>query len=166
MVRWDWYNTSSWSTDWLPATQPQLHQFTRHGLKTVRLRVRDGGTLSNDTTCTVEVTPEQPNTPPTASFTVTPSSGEVGTLFAFDASGSHDAEDTLPWLTVAFDWENDGTLDSGWKNPTQIHHHRFSTPGRKTVRMQVKDTGGLTDETTLTVDVGALPLYLPLISNG
>jgi len=163
IARWSWWAGSSWSTDWLSATQPQEHQFDHHGVQTVALRVRDSGLLSQDTTCTVEVVPAQPNTPPTASFTVTPSSAIMGSVFAFDATGCHDAEDTLAWLQVAFDWDNDGTLDTGWKNPTQILQHRFDRPGLTTVRMQVRDTGHLTDETTRTVEVTALYLYLPLI---
>jgi len=163
VARWKWLTSSRWSTDWLPASEPLEHQFTRHGLQTVQLRVRDSGLLSQDTSCTVEVVPEQPNTPPTASFTVSPTVGMLGTLFAFDASGSHDAEDRLALLNVAFDWENDGSLDTGWRNPTTIQTYRFTRPGHITVRMQVKDTGGLTDETTRTVEVDALRVYLPVM---
>ena len=161
---WKWHSGTHWDTDWVPATQPQERQFTRHGLQTARLRVRDSGLLSQDTTCTVEVMPDQPNTPPTASFTISPTTGMMmGTIFAFDASGCYDAEDTLPWLSVAFDWENNGTLDTSWQNASSIQHYRFPRPGLMTVRMQVKDTGGLTDETTRTVEVDALRLYLPVM---
>ena len=166
VVRWDWYDTGFWSTDWLPVTQLQQWQFDRHGVKTVRLRVRDSGTLSHDTTCVVEVTPEQPNTPPVAAFTITPTSGDVNTMFVFDASGSSDFEDALAWLQIHFDWEDDGVYDTGMWNGTQKVEHRYAAPGRYTVRMEVKDTGNLTGTATRTVQVNAAPIYLPLIQRG
>jgi PKD repeat protein len=148
----------------VPIDQLQQRQFKRHGLQTARLRVRDSGMLSHDTTCTVDVVPEEPNTPPTASFTISPTSGMMGTIFDFDASGCSDAEDTLPWLRVSFDWENDGTMDLLSKNASSIQQHRYDRPGLKTVRMQVEDTGGLTDETTRTVYVeAAVSVYLPVM---
>ena len=162
-VRWDWYDSGDWYTDWLPVTQPQQWQFDRHGVKTVRVRVRDSGTLSHDTTCVVEVTPEQPNTPPTAAFTVTPTSGDVTTVFTFDAAGSSDLEDSLAWLSVRFDWEDDGVYDTFWWNASQTFQHQFAAPGRYTVRMEVKDTGNLTGAATVVIAVGAAPIYLPLL---
>ena len=166
VVRWDWFDSGYWSTDWLPVTQPQQWQFDRHGVKTVRVRVRDTGTLSHDTTCVVEVTPEQPNTPPVAAFAVTPASGDVNTVFTFDAAGSSDLEDALAWLQIHFDWEDDGIYDSYWWNAAQTVDHRFAAPGRYTVRMEVKDTGNLTSTATRTVQVNAAPVFLPLLQRG
>lgn len=165
MARWDWYDAGEWVTPWLPATQPQTFQFDRHGLKTVRLRVRDTGMLSNDTTCQVEVQPPQPNTPPTAHLVITPTQGFITTTFTIDPTDSHDNEDSLSWLSVRFDWTDDGVWDTSWLNASQVWEHTFSHWGHLTVRMEVRDTGGLTDDTTRSVDVVPYSVYLPSVAN-
>jgi len=91
--------------------------------------------------------PESPNTAPSASFTVNPTSGTTETVFQFDASGSSDAEDSVPALQVRWDWENDGEWDTNW-SATKTASHRYSTTGMKTIKLEVKDTGGLTADTT------------------
>lgn len=162
-ARWDWYNSGYWSTPWQPISQSQPQQFDRHGSKTVRLRVRDSGLLSHDTTCTVEVVPEQPNTAPAARFTITPPTGDIRTLFTMDASGSSDVEDAIAWLSARYDWEDDGVYDTPWTNASQIIQHRFSAPGGYRVRLEIKDTGNKTDSTTRTLSVNAEPIHLPSI---
>jgi len=49
------------------------------------------------------------NTPPTASFTIDPPAGYVGTYFFTDDSGSDDLEDGLRYLTARYDWETTAT---------------------------------------------------------
>ena len=84
------------------------------------------------------------NTPPTASFTVNPPSGTTETLFSVDASGSSDDQDPTSALHVRWDWENNGSYDTGW-SITKTTSHQYSTTGTKTIKLEVKDTGGLTD---------------------
>jgi len=102
------------------------------------------------------------NTPPTARFTVTPTSGTVETEFQFDASGSTDAQDATGALMVRWDLNNDGTYDTSLL-AAKTATHTFTSPGTKTIKLLVRDTGGLTDTTTRTVavsgvtgDVGAI----------
>ena len=98
--------------------------------------------------------PTEPNnTAPTASFTVDPTSGTTATVFTFDASGSSDNEDATSDLQVRWDWENDGTYDTNWST-TKITTYQFSTAGTHTVELIVRDTGGLEDTYTKTVNVG------------
>ena len=164
VARWAWNSGDDYNTAWLPATQDQTHQFSRHGMQEVKLEVRDAGTLSDDVTCTVEVQTEQPNTAPTARFTLSPGQGDMATTFTLDPTTSSDAEDGIAWLQVQYDWTNDGVYDTAWINAGQTTHYAFRTWGHLTVRMMVKDTGGLTDETTRTVNVAvANPQYLPLV---
>lgn len=162
-ARWAWYSGGRYDTDWIPATQDQTHQFDRHGLHEVALEIRDTGMLSDRTSCTVEVQTEQPNTPPTASFTITPARGDTTTSFTLDPTASTDAEDGIEWLQVRYDWTNDGIFDSQWFNASQTIQHRFRAWGHITVRMQVMDTGGLTDETARPVDIIPFVHYLPLM---
>jgi formylglycine-generating enzyme required for sulfatase activity len=96
--------------------------------------------------------PESPNVDPVASFTVTPASGTADTLFHFDASSSSDAEDEVTALKVRWDWENDGTWDTQW-SAMKTAGHQYGTAGTKTIKLSVKDTDGLTDDTTGTVTV-------------
>jgi hypothetical protein len=107
-----------------------------------------------------------PNTPPTPAFTVTPASGDTGTVFQFDASGCTDMEDPPSLLQVRWDWEDDGTYDTAW-SPTKTISHSYVTTGTYTIRLEVTDSGGLRGSTTRQVTVGgqapAQRVYLPLV---
>jgi uncharacterized protein (TIGR02145 family) len=94
------------------------------------------------------------NTAPAAVFSVSPTSGDTNTTFSVDASGSSDSEDTSAQLEVRWDWENDGTWDTGYST-SKTASHQYATTGSKTINLQVQDTGGLTAEHTETVTVSA-----------
>jgi 2',3'-cyclic-nucleotide 2'-phosphodiesterase (5'-nucleotidase family) len=85
---------------------------------------------------------------PTAAFTVTPSTGDTNTSFAFDASGSSADGD----LTIdAYQWSfGDGSEASG---PTLSYS--YSEPGEYEVTLTVTDSGGSTDTATETITVSA-----------
>ncbi|MFZ1947331.1 MAG: PKD domain-containing protein, partial [bacterium] len=102
------------------------------------------------------------NTAPTASFTVSSGSGTTETVFQFDASGCSDAEDAASALQVRWDWEDDGTWDTGWST-TKTATYQYGTAGTKTVRLEVKDTGSLSDDTTQAVQV-SVPNTAPTAS--
>ena len=163
VAKWDWWDTGVWKTDWLPISQTHQRQWDRHGTHTVRLLVRDTGMLTTYAECTIEVVKDAPNTAPTACFTIDPTRAIMGSEFTFDASCSSDAEDSLSWLSVRFDWEDDGVWDGAWWNAGgTAQTHRYFLPGVHTVRMIIKDSGELTNETTRTLTVTAKSLYLPL----
>jgi hypothetical protein len=105
------------------------------------------------------------NTAPAASFTVEPASGTTATVFQFDASGCRDDEDTVSVLQVRWDWESDQTWDTQW-SATKTATHQYAGPGSKTIRLQVKDSGGMSDDTTRTVSVGVAPSITVLVPNG
>ncbi len=90
------------------------------------------------------------NQPPVAALTASPASGTVATSFTFNASGSTDPEGTA--LQYQFDWENDGTYDTAYST-TATATHVFTTIGTKTVKVQVKDGGGLTATKTVSVTI-------------
>jgi hypothetical protein len=87
------------------------------------------------------------NTPPTALFTVSPSSGTTATVFHMDAGESSDAEDVSSALEVRWDWEGDGTWDTA-RDTTKTAEHQYATVGMKTIRLEVIDAGGLTGATS------------------
>jgi hypothetical protein len=104
------------------------------------------------------------NTPPTAAFSVNPTTGITDTVFSFDASSSSDPEDPTSALEVRWDWDDNGTYDTTWST-TKTATHTFTTFGLFTIRLQVRDTGGLTGATTQQVEVTTTPqVFLPLIS--
>ncbi|MBN1597643.1 MAG: hypothetical protein JW894_05075 [Bacteroidales bacterium] len=148
-VRWDWENNGSWNTGF-STNKVTYHQYSTPGTYTVRMQVRDSGGLTDETTRSVQV--NEINTPPDADFYVDPSSGTTATNFRFDASGCSDSQDLVSVLQVRWDWENNGSWDTGFST-NKVTYHQYSTPGTYTVRMQVRDNGGLTDETTRSVQV-------------
>ena len=84
------------------------------------------------------------NTAPIASFTVNPISGTTSTTFIVDASGSSDNEDPISALQARWDWDNDGLYDTGWLT-TKTASHQYASANIYTIRLEVQDTGGLTD---------------------
>jgi CSLREA domain-containing protein len=104
------------------------------------------------------------NAQPTAAFNVNPTTGITNTVFSFDASSSSDPEDPTSALEVRWDWDDNGTYDTIWST-TKIATHTFTTFGLFSIRLQVRDTVGLTDATTQQVEVTTTPqVFLPLIS--
>ncbi len=83
-------------------------------------------------------------TPPEASFTVTPIAGDITTTFQVDASASSDLEDPSTALAVRWDWENNGIWDTTWTT-LKTASHQYPTLGGRWIRLQVRDTEGMTD---------------------
>ena len=92
------------------------------------------------------------NTAPTVLFTISPASGTVDTVFNFDASGSTDNEDDTSVLQVRWDWENDGTYDTNYST-TKTATHQYTSTGTYIVKLEVKDSDGLTNSTVVSVSV-------------
>jgi hypothetical protein len=122
------------------------------GTHTLYFKARDDeGDWSEEVAATLTVNPQQGN-PPEASFTVNPTSGYTTTVFSFDASGCSDTEDPVTALEVRWDWEDNGIYDTSWST-TKTITHTFASTGTYTIRLQVRDTDGLTGSTTHTVTV-------------
>ncbi len=95
-------------------------------------------------------------TPPTASFTVSPSAGEVTMIFTVDASSSSDAEDLVTALEVRWDWEDDEVWDTAWSTE-KTAQHQYTEPGSYTISLEVRDTDGLADCMTKRLEVASPP---------
>lgn len=105
----------------------------------------------------VTITYDPPgNDPPEANFTVKPASGGLSVTFTVNASASVDMEDPTSALAVRWDWEDDGIWDTLWST-TKTEQHQYTSPGTYNIRLQVMDTGGLTNETTRQLVVTAPP---------
>ena len=89
------------------------------------------------------------NQPPTASFTATPSSGQVPLTVAFDASASSDPDGTI----ARYDWAfGDGGAGTGVTTS-----HVFQGVGSFTVTLTVRDDDGAASTTTRSVTVSDGP---------
>jgi uncharacterized protein (TIGR02145 family) len=88
------------------------------------------------------------NTPPQADFTVQPLTGDTSTIFTVNAAVSADAEDKTEEMKVRWGFNGDsvhvGNWDKDWSYAKQDSHH-YTAEGTKTIWMEVKDAGGMSD---------------------
>jgi parallel beta-helix repeat protein len=141
-VRWDWEDDGIWDTNWT-TIKTAYHQYLFPGTYTIRLEVVDSGGLKDNTTKQITVVNEKPM----ASFTINPSLGNITQIFEVNASGCSDLENPISLLQVRWDWEDDGIWDTNWTT-IKTAYHQYSSPGTYSIRLEVMDTGGLTDNIT------------------
>jgi len=96
--------------------------------------------------------PPPSNTPPISSFIVSPQAGYTLTTFHFDASNSIDNKDDTTDLQFRWDWENNGLWDEEW-SLTKLINHQFPDEGIYRIVLEVMDSQGLTDTTSISVKV-------------
>ncbi len=163
-VKWDKWGTYDFrGQSWQPATQPVTFTYDSLGIHEVDMMLTDTGYLMDDTSCSVEVVPPGGNNPPTARLVITPTTGTITTTFTLDVSSSTDDHDAIYNMSVRFDWTDDGVFDTSWLNASQLWQFTFHDVwGQLTVRAQVMDSGGLTDDATQTITVTTpYRLFLP-----
>jgi len=119
----------------------------------IHARTIDNENVSATDKITIELIEDEPeNTPPVAIITASQTSGTTTTNFTFDALESSDNEDPLDVLQVRWDWEGDGTWDTQYTTE-KTANHQFSEEGTYHVKLEVKDTGELTDIDSVFVEV-------------
>jgi len=89
---------------------------------------------------------------PVAMIESVPGSGDTLTLFEFHASGSQDLETPSSSLWLRWDFEGDGTWDTGWAQQMSVEHG-FVSDGTYNVTVQVLDLSGLNSTAIVTVVV-------------
>ena len=143
--RFDFNGDGVWDTKF----EKQLswaHKFSQVGVNHVVMEVRDPEGLSSTAYADVTIIP---NTAPVASFTVVPASNSSGFVInqniSFDASNSTDNETVKDKLQYRWDYNYTGAddivFDTGWSSAPK-QYARFSIPGHKVVRLEVKDEDG------------------------
>ncbi|MFH1375639.1 MAG: PKD domain-containing protein, partial [Patescibacteria group bacterium] len=120
-LRWDWDNDGNWDSSWSQAREFD-HTFNSTGYKEVRLEIRDTdgsssiergiylGDKENPTIREKEIglVHVTGTDAPRASFQTWPVELDTGTNVHFDASGS------LRASTYRWDFDGDGTFETGW----------------------------------------------------
>ncbi len=141
MVQWDFNNDGVWDTDYRQEKTIN-HRYLVAGTYTAVLRVKDTEDFAS--TYSLQLTVTDPNRPPEADFTITPATGTTADRFLFDASVSTDPEDTIEQMEFRWDLNNDGRYDTEYStDPT--YRIQYNEPGTYLIKLQVKDSGGLTD---------------------
>lgn len=99
---------------------------------------------------------------PVARISVTPAAGSASTVFTYDATGSQDPEDALEELTVRWDWNGDGAVDTVASAASILKHRLTSqelpdSSATLVIWAQVRDPHGLTDtaEHRISLNLGA-----------
>jgi hypothetical protein len=112
--------------------------------------------IYGDPDCYLLVT--NPNEPPVADING-PYTGYEGSAVTFDASGSSDPEGDI--LDYRWDFDNDGTWDTGWLASPTIDY-TWGDDYTGVVKVEVRDQLGKIDNDTTTVDIINIP---PSIDN-
>lgn len=108
------------------------HRYGTAGAYDVSLTVTDDTGASNTTSASIDVVD---GIAPVARFTVTPESGDQGTLFTFNGSGSSDSDGQID----TFRWDfADGSTAQG-----VIVNHKFTQSGVFEVTLTVSDNDGI-----------------------
>lgn len=96
------------------------------------------------------------NQAPVANFTVSPSSGDLSTVFSLDGTSSYDADGAI----VAFQWRfGDGTVSKEARVT-----HQYKAKGTYSVTLKVTDDAGATGVIIAKVAVSGTPSNLPPVA--
>ncbi len=99
------------------------------------------------------------NQSPVAQFSVTPSVGDTGTTFIFNASSSSDSEGQAESIEVRWDFNGDDIWEINWTTE-KTAQWQYSEPGIYKIRLEVRDSQGWTDNATTEIEVtGAIPEF-------
>jgi PKD repeat protein len=104
----------------------------------------------------VTVEGEEPNNPPVASLTYSPTGPGVGETVNFDGSGSTDPDDGDSVDEYYFEYGDGG--DSGWTTSYSVNH-AYNSAGTYTARLRVRDSHGTesTSASQVSVQVTSTP---------
>ncbi|MBI4977615.1 MAG: hypothetical protein HZC28_09040 [Spirochaetes bacterium] len=150
---WDYDGVAGIDTPFTLANRIFTNFYQSFGQNTVTLYVKDQFETNTSSQVCIYT-----NTGPTASFTVTPSSGSTNTVFAFNASGSIDLEENI--MSNQWDFNGDGTYEVSVSSNT--YGTNFTNANTYQIILKVIDAGGLFSLKTNTVVVSAIDTSLIL----
>lgn len=148
--RWDFGTDEGWAN--LPSKNPRVtHRYFTPGHYQVKLEVVNSEGLADTTSLNILV--EQGHSPPRAQFRVYPENGHIFTEYLFDASLTHDDEDSLATLLFRWDFNGDAIWDTEL-TPSPQANYVFGQQNKYDVLLQVKDPSGLTSFLKKELKVG------------
>lgn len=112
-----------------------------------------------------DIIPDAIETPPLAAFAISVTPVDEGVTVLVDASASSDVQDATGALVVRWDWQADGAWDTEY-TAVKTATHLYAAGEGATIRVEVRDTAGLTETATqfasfvapLSCAIVALPL--------
>lgn len=149
--RWDFNSDGEYDTEYLESPQVS-NQFLAEGEYEVTLEIQDQYGLVNNVSQVLVI--GHANMPPTADFFTVHPYGNLTTEFYFNGSTTTDQEDWDYQMQVRWDFDGDGTWDTEYSADKEVYH-TYGVAGTYEVRMEVMDSGGLTDITSMTVEVSS-----------
>ncbi len=140
------------SGDWLgPFEEPTIvRSFSMEIEYLATLRVVDGQGLENQIDRRVKIYHQ--NRPPVPRFHISTRFGNLTTQFLVNAWITNDIEDLPSTLQVRWDFNGDNRWDTEYSRE-KIIYHRFDAPGAYRIVLEAMDTEGLTDTTSVHVNV-------------
>ncbi|GAB6056716.1 hypothetical protein JCM15415_20320 [Methanobacterium movens] len=151
-------NPTSWAWDFnndgiIDSTaQNPTHTYTQPGTYTIKLTATNQAGSDSLTKIDYITVNAPPVAPPVAAFTGTPSSGNAALQVQFNDQSTNNP---TSW---AWDFNNDGIIDSTAQNPT----HTYTQPGTYTIKLTATNAGGSDSVTRvdyITVTVPAVDTY-------
>lgn len=125
------------------------HVYAIPGTFTILVQVKDQSGMTDEAYTTVTV--REVDLEPEANFSISSGLGlreqdlgTTSTMFKLNANLSRDNEDMTSKLQARWDFDNDGAYDTVFSIDKNAQH-RYLSPGRKEVKLQIKDTSGNID---------------------
>jgi len=136
--RWDWNNDGVWDTPFSTAALAK-HRFLQPGTCVVKMEFGDGKKQVKSEE--LEIVVEQGYSAPRPNFTVSPGTGNILTVFTFDAGITRDDEDSLNQLKFRWDFKGDGRWTPEYsKNP--IITYQYARAGIYYPKLEARDPSG------------------------
>ena len=135
------------------------HTYFAASTVTVRLTVTDNLGATTSTAQNVQVRAIPTNQQPTANFTFSPTSPQVGQQVSFDASGSFDPDGSI--VQYNWDFDGNGTTDA----QGQRVNHTYFAATTATVRLTVTDNAGATASRSQNIQVRSAPVNQPPVAS-
>ncbi len=129
--------------------QSPPHKYAKAGTYKVKLTVADDRGATDEAIQEITVG----NVGPIAAFSITPAEALTGEPVTFDASASYDPDGKI--VQFAWDFDGDGTFEECVA--TAKITHAFADNGSYTVRLEVTDDDGATDEASGMVKIKNRP---------
>lgn len=143
LFRWDFEGDGSWNTQW--KSDPVItHIYTGPDHYNAIVAVRDPSGLSSRADQIVIVSLNNKNL--FVDFNWNPENGTSVDVFTFDASACYDPNEEGNTFTYRWDFDGDDIFDTDYlTNP--ITEHLFEDEGETSVRLEITDKYGLTNQT-------------------